>query len=98
MLSLAKPHHYYQVVLSQGLGMGTGVGLIYLPTSAVVSQHFKHGKAFAMGLVGSGGSLGAVVFRSTMPAIDVQEKISPSNAASPTSFGTGGSQWQVPTA
>ncbi|KZT01338.1 MFS general substrate transporter [Laetiporus sulphureus 93-53] len=62
MLSLAQRDHYYQFLLAQGFGMGTGVGLIYLPTCAIVSQHFKQRKAFAMGLVGSGGSLGAVVF------------------------------------
>ncbi|CCM02901.1 uncharacterized protein FIBRA_05015 [Fibroporia radiculosa] len=62
MLSLAQPHHYYQVFLTQGLGMGAGVGLIYLPTSAVASQHFKKYKTFAIGLVMSGGSLGGFAF------------------------------------
>ncbi|CCM02902.1 uncharacterized protein FIBRA_05016 [Fibroporia radiculosa] len=58
-----QPHHYYQVFLTQGLGMGAGIGLIFLPTSAIVSKHFKTYRAFAMvGLVASGGSLGGFAF------------------------------------
>ncbi|KAH9934316.1 major facilitator superfamily domain-containing protein [Fomitopsis serialis] len=62
MLSLAKPEKYYQVILSQGIGMGLGIGSIFLPTSVLISQHFKRRKALAMGIVPAGGSLGAVAF------------------------------------
>ncbi|KAH9934351.1 MFS general substrate transporter [Fomitopsis serialis] len=56
------PEKYYQVLLSQGIGMGLGIGSIFLPTSVLISQHFKRRKALAMGIVPAGGSLGAVVF------------------------------------
>ncbi|PCH38983.1 MFS general substrate transporter [Wolfiporia cocos MD-104 SS10] len=62
LLSLAHAHQYYQVFLSQGLGMGIGVGLIYMPTFGIVSQHFKQRRALAIGIVASGSSLGTVVF------------------------------------
>ncbi|KAH7906791.1 major facilitator superfamily domain-containing protein [Hygrophoropsis aurantiaca] len=62
MLSLSGPHQYYEIFLSQGLGMGIGAGLIFLPLSAAVAQHFQRRKALAMGLLSSSSSLGAIVF------------------------------------
>lgn len=63
MLSLAKPDKYYQVFLSQGIGLGLGSGLTYIPSVAVLAQHFPtpHKRAIAMTLVASGSSLGGVV-------------------------------------
>lgn len=48
MLSLAKEGQYYQVFLSQGLGMGIGTGIMYTPTSSVVAHHFKKRRSIAM--------------------------------------------------
>ncbi|EJD00211.1 MFS general substrate transporter [Fomitiporia mediterranea MF3/22] len=62
MLSLAKEHQYYQIFLSQGIGMGLGFGLLYLPCATVVSAHFKTRKALALGIVSSSGSLGGIAF------------------------------------
>ncbi|THH15784.1 hypothetical protein EW146_g4748 [Bondarzewia mesenterica] len=62
MLSLAQPSQYYQIFLSQGIGMGLGLGILYVPTSAVVSHHFKSRRALAMGLVDSSASLGGIAF------------------------------------
>ncbi|KIJ41949.1 hypothetical protein M422DRAFT_229450 [Sphaerobolus stellatus SS14] len=61
MLSLAKENQYYQVFLSQGLGMGLGIALIYIPTCTLVAQHFKSRKAFAMGLLVSSSPLGGLM-------------------------------------
>ncbi|ETW83314.1 MFS monocarboxylate transporter [Heterobasidion irregulare TC 32-1] len=60
MLSLAQPHQYYQVFLAQGIGMGAGIGLLYIPASTVVFHHFKSKRAFATGLVDSGASVGGI--------------------------------------
>ncbi|THH15775.1 hypothetical protein EW146_g4756 [Bondarzewia mesenterica] len=60
LLSLAKPHQYYQVFLAQGIGMGAGIGLLYIPASTVVFHHFKSKRAFATGLVDSGASVGGI--------------------------------------
>ncbi|KZT31081.1 hypothetical protein SISSUDRAFT_995540, partial [Sistotremastrum suecicum HHB10207 ss-3] len=42
MLSLARPQHFYQIFLSQGLGMGVAMGLLYAPTFMIVGAHFHH--------------------------------------------------------
>ncbi|KAF9228324.1 MFS general substrate transporter [Gyrodon lividus] len=63
MLSLAHPDKYYQVYLSQGLGLGIGAGLLYVPAVAVQAHHWRKKRAFAMGIViTSGSSVGGVFF------------------------------------
>ncbi|KAF8890382.1 MFS general substrate transporter [Infundibulicybe gibba] len=62
MLSLAQHDQYYQVFLSQGLGMGIGIGLTFVPTMSVTVHHFKRRRALASGVVLSGSSAGALVF------------------------------------
>ncbi|KAL0570029.1 hypothetical protein V5O48_011927, partial [Marasmius crinis-equi] len=56
MLSLAGQHYY------QGIGMGLGVGLLFLPTAVVPIRHFQSGHAFVIGLVDSSISLGGLIF------------------------------------
>lgn len=48
MLSLAKPENYYQVFLSQGVGMGIGTGMLYMPLSGVVANHFTQRRGLAL--------------------------------------------------
>ncbi|KJA25035.1 hypothetical protein HYPSUDRAFT_53283 [Hypholoma sublateritium FD-334 SS-4] len=62
MLSLVKPQQYYQVFLSQGLGMGIGLGLSFIPTASITVHYFKRRRALATGIVLSGGAMGSVVF------------------------------------
>ncbi|KAJ7093819.1 MFS general substrate transporter [Mycena belliarum] len=78
MLSLAKPHQFYQALLSQGFGMGIGSGLLFLPSLSITSHYFRRRRAVAMGIMISseiffqfndrsdifakGGSLGGVVY------------------------------------
>ncbi|EDR07247.1 uncharacterized protein LACBIDRAFT_250673 [Laccaria bicolor S238N-H82] len=62
MVSLAQPNQYYQVFLSQGLGMGLGIGLVFVPTASICALHFKRRKALATGIVFSGSSAGGLVF------------------------------------
>jgi hypothetical protein len=54
MLSLAQPHHYYQNFLSQGVGMGLGMGLIFLPSLTVTSHYFCARRSLVMGIVIAG--------------------------------------------
>ncbi|KAF8518899.1 MFS general substrate transporter [Gautieria morchelliformis] len=61
-LSLASLDHYYQIFLSQGVGMGIGSGLIYLPSMAVQAHHWKVRRALAMGVVITGSSFGGIVY------------------------------------
>ncbi|KAF7349617.1 MFS general substrate transporter [Mycena sanguinolenta] len=61
MLSLCKREQIYQIFLAQGVGLGLGAGMVYIPSVAVVSHHFKNRRALAMTIVASGSSLGATV-------------------------------------
>ncbi|ETW76306.1 MFS monocarboxylate transporter [Heterobasidion irregulare TC 32-1] len=62
MLSIAHPDEYYQIFLSQGIGMGLGAGLIYIPCLAIQSHHWRTHRAMAMGIVFTGSSVGGIVF------------------------------------
>lgn len=44
-----------QVFLSQGVGMGIGQGILFLPSLTIVGHHFKRRRALASGIVVSGG-------------------------------------------
>jgi MCP family monocarboxylic acid transporter-like MFS transporter 10 len=62
MLSLTKSGHYYQVFLTQGLGAGIGLGLLFLPAIGVISHHFNKRRGLAMGIAVSGSSVGGLCF------------------------------------
>ncbi|CAL1707485.1 unnamed protein product [Somion occarium] len=62
LLSLAQENQYYQAFLAQAIGMGLGVGILFLPTSLVSIKHFRSGHAFVIGIVDSSISLGGVIF------------------------------------
>jgi len=62
MVSLVQREKYYQALLSQGFGMGIGVGLFYMPCLAVVGRHFRRRRALAMGIVASSVSIGGALF------------------------------------
>lgn len=56
MVSLSTK--YWQVLLSQGLCMGLGAGLLYIPSLALVGIWFEKKRALAMGIVMSGIAVG----------------------------------------
>ncbi|KAI0058841.1 MFS general substrate transporter [Artomyces pyxidatus] len=62
MVSLAHPDKYYQVFLSQGIGMGIGGGLIYTPALAIQSQHWRTHRSLAMGVASTGVAVGGIFF------------------------------------
>ncbi|CAE6475518.1 unnamed protein product [Rhizoctonia solani] len=62
MLSLAKERQFYQIFLPQAIGMGTALGLMFLPAVSVISHHFSKRRALAVGIVTSGSSCGGIVF------------------------------------
>ncbi|KAJ6479496.1 major facilitator superfamily domain-containing protein [Mycena vitilis] len=62
LLSITRENQYYQVFLSQGLGMGLGCSWIYVPTCTLISHHFKARKAMAMGILLSNAPLGGVMY------------------------------------
>jgi hypothetical protein len=48
MLSFVQRNQYYQIFLTQALGMGIGYSLVYVPTMTLVTQHMKKHRALAM--------------------------------------------------
>lgn len=56
MLSLCKT--YWQVFLAQGLCMGLGAGLLYIPSLALVGIWFDKKRPLALGIVMSGIAVG----------------------------------------
>ncbi|RYP67917.1 hypothetical protein DL771_006950 [Monosporascus sp. 5C6A] len=72
MLSLATV--YWQVFLAQGLCVGLGSGLLYVPTLALVSTLFSDStRPWVIGCVNGGGSVGGIIYtfmlRNLMPVI-----------------------------
>ncbi|KAG8216309.1 MFS general substrate transporter [Butyriboletus roseoflavus] len=60
MLSLVQPGQYYQVLLAQGFASGIGQGLMYVPSFAILSHHFKRRRTTMMSIVSSGVALGGI--------------------------------------
>jgi MFS family permease len=54
MLSLTKPHKYFQTFLSQGVGMGLGMGLMFIPALSITSHYFRKRRSVAIGYVFAG--------------------------------------------
>ncbi|RYP45333.1 hypothetical protein DL768_008317 [Monosporascus sp. mg162] len=53
---------YWQVLLAQGVCVGVGSGLLFLPAAAVLSQYFARRRAFALGVQSVGSPLAGIVF------------------------------------
>jgi MCP family monocarboxylic acid transporter-like MFS transporter 10 len=62
MLSFAQPQQFYQIFLTQGVGVGISLGFLFLPSVSVISHHFEQKRALAMGIAASGSSCGGIVF------------------------------------
>ncbi|KID95136.1 Major facilitator superfamily domain, general substrate transporter, partial [Metarhizium majus ARSEF 297] len=60
MLSLATD--YWQVVLAQGVCVGLGSGLIYVPAVAILPTYFNTRLGLAIGLAASGSSIGGMIY------------------------------------
>ena len=62
MLSFAQPQQFYQIFLTQGVGVGISLGFLFLPSVSVISHHFEQKRALGMGIAASGSSCGGIVF------------------------------------
>ncbi len=64
MTSLAR--EYYQVILAQGVCIGLGGGMLYVPSIAAVSASFEEAKRpLIVGIIGSGAGIGDPIPLST---------------------------------
>ncbi|KAL2021640.1 hypothetical protein VTK56DRAFT_6993 [Thermocarpiscus australiensis] len=53
---------YWQVMLAQGVTMGLGMGLTFLPSTAILGQYFSKHRALALGLASVGSPIAGAVF------------------------------------
>ncbi|KAK8116312.1 major facilitator superfamily transporter [Apiospora sp. TS-2023a] len=53
---------YWQLLLSQGLCMGLGSGLLFTPAISVVSTYFDKKRSLAIGITASGSVSGGLIF------------------------------------
>jgi hypothetical protein len=60
MTSLAT--EYYQLFLSQGICVGLGMGILYMPGLSVPSSYFKDKKPLAVAIIASGAGSGGLVY------------------------------------
>ncbi|KOS19620.1 Riboflavin transporter MCH5 [Escovopsis weberi] len=58
MTSLATT--YWQILLAQGVCIGLGLGVAFMPAISVISSYFKKRRSFALSLSAVGTSLGSV--------------------------------------
>ncbi|KZS92118.1 MFS general substrate transporter [Sistotremastrum niveocremeum HHB9708] len=61
MLSITRQNQYYAVLLSQGIGMGTALGLSWTPMFGMIGHRFRRHRDLAFGLTASGAAFGAIV-------------------------------------
>lgn len=52
----------YQIILSQGISAGWGIGLLFVGNVAITSQWFDKKRSFANAVVASGTGIGALVY------------------------------------
>ncbi|KAJ7208007.1 major facilitator superfamily domain-containing protein [Mycena pura] len=50
------------VFLTQGVGLGTGLGLTVLPALGAAAHHFSRRRGLAIGILSSGASIGGIIF------------------------------------
>ncbi|PBP16622.1 riboflavin transporter MCH5, partial [Diplocarpon rosae] len=53
---------YYQIMLSQGICCGAGMGLVFIPSISITATYFQRRRALALGIVTTGAAAGGVVY------------------------------------
>lgn len=53
---------YWHILLAQGVCVGLGMGLIFLPSTAILAQYFTTRRALAIGISSSGSPLAGIIF------------------------------------
>lgn len=61
LLSIVGEEMFGAVLACQGLGMGIGVGLVFVPTATIVTRHFTRNRGLAIGIAMSGGPFGGMI-------------------------------------
>ncbi|KAL1970544.1 hypothetical protein VTN77DRAFT_4188 [Rasamsonia byssochlamydoides] len=53
---------YWQFMLAQGICIGLGAGLLFVPSVAILPQYFRRKRGLANGIAASGSSIGGVIY------------------------------------
>lgn len=61
-ISASFSHRIWQLYLSQGVLVGLGVGFIYIPSIAILSQWFSSKRSLANGISAAGSGIGGLIF------------------------------------
>ncbi|KAI0155203.1 MFS general substrate transporter [Xylariaceae sp. FL1272] len=73
MVLLSFAHEFWHIFLTQGVCLGLGSGLVYVPSISAVSNDFTTHRALAIGVAASGAAFGGVIwpiaFRQLLPSI-----------------------------
>jgi hypothetical protein len=81
MTSLAR--EFWQTMLAQGIGLGIGTGLIFLPALSVVSQFFFKRRSLALGVATTGSSIGGELIYICTKAVLTNRYLSTDHAQQP---------------
>ncbi|KLO19242.1 MFS general substrate transporter [Schizopora paradoxa] len=70
---IAECKTYWQIILCQGIALGLGSGIVYVPCVAVVSQYFNKKRPIAFSVTAIGVSVGGIIFpimfRNLLPSV-----------------------------
>lgn len=53
---------YWHILLAQGVCVGVGMGMVFLPSTAILAQYFTTRRALAIGIASTGSPLAGIVF------------------------------------
>jgi MFS family permease len=62
LLSFVGEEQFGRIFACQSLGMGLGIGLVFVPTAIIPLHYFKRQRGLTIGIVMSGGSFGGMIF------------------------------------
>jgi len=62
LLSFIPEEQFGLVFLCQGIGMGIGMGLVFVPSSTIALHCFRRWRGLALGIVMSGGAFGGMIY------------------------------------
>jgi len=60
MTSIAT--EYWQIMLAQGVCVGVGAGMAFMPSVAIVGTYFSTRRSTAMGITATGSSIGGIIY------------------------------------
>lgn len=70
MTSICK--EYWQVILAQGVCVGIGAGMTFIPSVAIVGTYFSTQRSTALGLAATGSGVGGIIYPVVLRRLIVQ--------------------------